>query len=273
MSFVTELREELVAAAEREQTRRLPRIERPGPRLVLTAAAAAAMAAILILAVSALNTKPLQQDREPAATPTPEARDLFGGSLQPDVRYRTRAFVPTLSFEVGDDEWYVGETSLPDALTLERRPRVEPGEFMEPVGGVAFNRYSEVYAPSVSGLEASRVAAPGDLQDWLRRHPDLRVGPSEPVTIGNVPGESVDVEVRFKRPAHSDPFCRRTFLRTCTLLAPGVSYFNGTRLRVIVLATEPQPLVITVGGLSERALAAVEKAAAPMLDSLRIGER
>jgi hypothetical protein len=273
MSFVTELREELVAAAEREQTRRLPRFERPGPRLVLTAAAAAAMAVIVILAVSALNTKPVDRGREPVATPTPEGRDLFGGSLQPDVRYRTRAFVPALSFVVADDEWYVGDSEQPSALVLDRRPRLEPGEFARPFGFLAFDRITEVYAPRVPGLEASRVAAPADLQDWLRRHPDLRVSGSEPVTIGNVPGRRVEVEVRFSRPAHSDPFCRQRFLRTCTLLAPGISFLSGTRLSVTVLATEPQPLVITVGGVNERALAAVDKAAAPVLDSLRIGER
>jgi hypothetical protein len=272
MSFVTELRGELVAAAEREQARRMPRIERPGPRLVLTAAAAAAMALIVVLAVSALNTRPLPDDRI-GAEPTPEGRDLFGGSLVPDVRYRTRAFVPTLSFAVADDLWYAGDTAQPGTLVLDRGRRLEPGEFGRTPGFLAFDRLGEVYEPHVRGLEASRVAAPADLLDWLRKHPDLRVGPSEPVTVARVPGQSVDVAVRFRRPAHSDPFCRRRYLRTCTLLAPGMSFFNGVRLRVIALATEPQPLIIGIGGYNERARATVEKAAAPVLDSLRIGVR
>jgi hypothetical protein len=273
MSFVSELRDELVAAAEREGARRLPRIERPGPRFVLTAAAAAALALIVLLAVTALDTEPVDRGTHPAARPTPEGRELFGGQLVPDVRYRTRAFVPALSFVVGDDAWYVGETALPDALVLERRPHLEPGQFARPFGFLAFDRINEVFAPHVRGLEASRVAAPADFIGWLRKHPDLRVSAPETVQVAGTPGESVDVEVRFTRPAHSDPFCRQRFLRTCTALAPDISFFNGVRLRVVVLATEPQPLVITTGGVSERAQATVEKAAAPVLDSLRIGVR
>jgi hypothetical protein len=149
MSFVSELRGELVAAAEREQARRLPRIERPSPRFVLTAAAAAALALIVLLAVTALDTEPLDRGSRPAARPTPEGQDLFGGQLAPDVRYRTRAFVPALSFVVADDAWYVGETALPDALVLERRPHLEPGKFARPFGFLAFDRITEVFEPRV----------------------------------------------------------------------------------------------------------------------------
>jgi hypothetical protein len=78
--------------------------------------------------------------------------------------------------------------------------------------------------------------------------------------------------VRFTRPAHGDVRCRRERLRTCTLITPDMSFFNGTRMRWIVVATEPQPLVVTVGGYDQRGLAIVERAAAPVLESLRIGE-
>ncbi len=273
MSFVTELREELVAAAEREQTRRLPRIERPSPRLVLTAAAAAALALIVLLAVSGIDTQPVDRGERPAARPTPEGRDLFGGQLVPDVRYRTRSFVPTLSFEVPDRFWYAAVTDSPDAVILDRHRDLKPGEFFKPLGGMRFDRISTVYDPAVRGLGASRVAAPTDYIAWLREHPDLRVSASQPVQVADTPGQSVTVEVSFTRPAHSDAFCRNRYRITCTFLAPTMSYNNGVRLRVIVLDTEPQPLVITIGGVNERALAAVEKAATPVLDSLRIGVR
>jgi hypothetical protein len=273
MSFVTELREELVAAAEREQTRRLPRIERPSPRLVLTAAAAAAMALIVVLAVSGLDPQPVDRGERPAARPTPEGRDLFGGQLVPDVRYRTRSFVPTLSFEVPDRFWYGAVTDSPDVVIFDRHRDQKPGEFFRPLGGMRFDRISTVYDPGVRGLDASRVGAPADYIAWLRKHPDLRVSAPEPVQVANTPGQSVDVEVSFTRPAHGDPFCRNRFRVTCTLLAPTMSYSDGVRLRVIVLDTEPQPLIITIGGAGERALATVEKAAAPVLDSLRIGVR
>jgi hypothetical protein len=271
MSFVPRLRDELVAAAEREQARRVPRIETPSARVVLTVAAAAATLLLLALVAGALDTRSVDDGPRPAQTPTPEARDLFGGTLVPDVRYETRGFVPTLSFEVSDDLWYAGDTERPDALVLDRRRRLEPGEFMRPLGGIWFLRLSEVNDPGKRGLDASRVAAPADLIDWMRTHPDLEVGPSRQVTVAGVPGESVDVGVSFTRPAHSDPFCRRRFLRTCTLLAPALSFLDGTQMRVTILATEPEPLVIMVSGVSARALATVEEAAAPVLESLRIG--
>jgi hypothetical protein len=273
MSFVSELRSELVAAAEREETRRLPRIERPGPRLVLTAVAAAALALIVILAVSALDTRPLQQDRRPAATPTPEARDLFGGTLQPNVLYRTRAFVPTLSFEVADDKWLAEDTSLADELRLSRVHRGGPEPGAPRIRELVFSRVSEVADPSIRGLQASRIPAPVDLHAWLADHPDLRVGPARPVTVANVPGEQFDVQARFDRPAHADPWCAQRSVEPCTHIAPGLMLLDGMRWRMTVLRTEPQPLVITIFGMSEADVAAVEKAATPLLDSLRIGVR
>ena len=273
MSFVTELREELVAAAEREKKRRLPRFERPAPRLVLTAAAAAALALIVALAISGIDTRPVDRGERPAARPTPEARDLFGGQLVPDVRYRTRSFVPTLSFEVPDRFWHAVVTDSPDSVVFDRHRDQKPGEFFEPLGGMRIDRVSTVYDPGVRGLRASRVSAPADFIAWLREHPDLRVSASQPVEVADTPGQSVTVDVSFTRPAHSDPFCRNRFRVTCTFLAPTMSYTDGSSLRVIVLATEPEPLVITVGGVNERSLTTVEKAAAPVLDSLRIGVR
>ena len=65
MSFVAELRQELVDAAEREQARRVPRLGSPSPRLVVAVAAAAVMALALVLAAAALNTRPVD-DSDPA---------------------------------------------------------------------------------------------------------------------------------------------------------------------------------------------------------------
>jgi hypothetical protein len=271
--FVEGLREQLVAAAEREQARRLPRLEGPGPRLVLAGVAAACMVLILVLAAGGVRTDPPGADR-PAARPTPEGRDLFGGTLQPGELYRTTAFVPTLAFAVQDGEWYVADTSASDALHLERRtPRLEPGDDWRMLGVLSFQRITEVYSPEVEGRTASLAPAPADLHAWLRRHPDLRVGPATEVTVAGVSGEQFDIEVRFKRPVHSDPECRRRFLRTCTLVWAGSSYLNGTRLRAIVLRTEPAPLVITMLGLNQRDVETVVNDSRPVLETLRIGVR
>jgi hypothetical protein len=272
VSFVSELREELVAAAEREQARRLPRIELPVRQTLLAAAAAAAVALIVVIAAGSLSTKP-DEDGPVVAEPTPgTVRELFGGELTPDVRYQTRVFRPTLSFIVADDEWRAAVTDRPETLLLEH------GEgWFEPDGerrlppALTFTYVREVYDPAVRGLRASLTTAPLDLYGWLRDHPDLRVGPPRPVTVGHVPGERFSVEVRFDRPTHPDPECRRRLQVTCTALGPGGSLQDGTLLQMTILRTDPDPLVIIVDHFTRAGLRKMEEAAAPVLESLRIG--
>jgi hypothetical protein len=271
MSFVTELRAELVEAAEREHVRKLPRPALPLRPLLLTAAAAAALVAVIVIAAGSLSTAP-DQDAPPVAEPTPDMRPLFGGELEPDVRYATRDFVPSLSFVVDDDKWRAVVTDRPDLLLLER------GEgFFDPDGErrapatLAVGYMREVYDPSVRGLQASRTSAPADLYAWLRAHPDLRVGRAEPVTVAGVPGRRFSIEVRFDRPTHPDPECRRRFQVTCTALTPGASFQTGTLFRMTILRTEPDPLVIEVDHFTRSGLREIEQAAGPLLESLRIG--
>lgn len=272
--FVTALREELVDAAERERTRRLPRLHPPKPRVMLGIAAAAAIALILLLAAGALNTR-VTDDERPAAEPTPAARDLFGGTVQPGVVYRTRAFVPTLTFEVADRDWHVGDTAQPDVLILDHGDGFfDPVEGVRrPPGGLWFTHVLEVYDPAVRSVAASLAPAPGDLHAWMQAHPDLRVGASRPVTVAGVPGERFDVEVRFRRPAHGDPRCREQFQVTCTALTPRMSFQDRTLLSVTVLDTGPEPLVIMLEHFTSAGLRDLEEAAAPVLDSLRITSR
>jgi hypothetical protein len=269
--FVTSLREQLVDAAEREQARRLPRRQPPSPRLALGLAAAAAMAVIVVLAAGALNPRTVDDGDRPAATPTPAGRALFGGTLEPGVRYRTTRFAPPLSFVVADDRWMAVDTTLPDELRLVRVTRGTPEP--ERIRQLIFLRVNEVADPSVPGLAASLTAAPADLYAWLRDHTDLRVGPQRPVTVAGVPGERFAVRVEFDRPAHVDPWCRQHELYTCTYLAPGMTWPDGSRLEITVLRTEPEPLVIVMGGLSRADVAAVKQAATPVLESLTVTRR
>jgi hypothetical protein len=267
--FVSALREQLVDAAERERARRLPLLHAPAPRLVLSLAATAAIALIVLLAVGGLTPQPVDDGERPAATPTAEARDLFGGTLSPDVRYRTTEFVPRLSFVVADDRWSAVDTTLRDELRLMRVTRGSP----EPVRirQLVFLRVTEVADPAVRGLAASLAAAPRDLEAWLRDHPDLRVGPAQPVTVAGVPGERFAIRVAFDRPAHVDPWCERNEIFTCTYLAPGMNWPDGARIEMTILRTEPEPLVIFMGGLRQSDVTAVKEAAAPLLESLQIG--
>jgi hypothetical protein len=60
---------------------------------------------------------------------------------------------------------------------------------------------------------------------------------------------------------------------TCTKLTPVMSFQDHTLLRVTILRTEPEPLVIMHEHFTRAGLRDLEEAAAPVLDSLRIGVR
>jgi hypothetical protein len=271
--FVTALREQLVDAAEREQVRRLPRLHAPGPRLVVAVVATAAMALIVLLAAGALSTRPTDEERQ-AAPPAPAGRDLFGGEIEPGVRYRTRLFVPALSFEVTGEDWQVVDTTQPDTLFLDHGEGwFDPGGDRRPPGGLYFMRILQVHDPAVRGLAASVAPAPDDLYDWMRTHPDLRVGPERPDMVAGVPGDTFNATVRFRRPTHDLPDCRRFHQVVCTALTPTLAFQDATLLRVTVLRTEPEPLVIMLAHFTRAGLRDLAKAAAPVLDSLRIGVR
>jgi hypothetical protein len=269
--FVDELREELVAAAEREQFYR-PRLALSSPRTLLAVVATAAVAILVVFGAATLKG-PVERDA-PGADPTPAVRPLFGGTLRPGVRYETRAFVPALSFVLADARWSAGDTTLPDELLLEHgEGTFDPGGERRPAGGLAFSRITEVFDPADRGPEPSPRPAPADLYSWLRTHPDLRVGPAEPVTVAGVPGERFDVEVRFDRPTYPVPMCRQRLQVACTTFTPGVFIQDGTLLQMTILQTEPDPLVITINHFTQAGLREMEQAAAPVLDSLRIGVR
>jgi hypothetical protein len=102
---------------------------------------------------------------------------LFGGSLEPGVRYRTRSFLPTLSFVVADTEWMAD--AGPGAVVLQRRIRTDrPGSELPPRSSLAFRR--------------TRPGRP-TLHERMRRRPNLRVGAYEPVLIGDATAESFAV--------------------------------------------------------------------------------
>jgi hypothetical protein len=268
--FVSTLREQLVDAAERESARRFPRVHAPAPRFVLAAAATAAMALLVLLAAGALNPRPAEEERQ-VAEPTPDARDLFGGTLEPDVRYRTTEFGPRLSFAVGDDRWMATDTTLTHELRLIRVTRGAPDPNPPRIQQLVFLRLDEVADPAVRGLATALRPAPGDLYAWLRDHPDLRVGPARAVTVAGVPGERFAIRFAFDRPAHVDPWCRQNELYTCTYVAPGINWPDGARVVMTVLDTKPEPLTIVMGGMTQSDVTAVQEAATPLLESLRIG--
>jgi len=235
-------------------------------QVVLGAVAAVLLVAIVVFAASS----GVKDDvRPPRPTPVPTAaaeRELFGGSLEPGVRYRTRAFVPALSFEAADTEWLVRDATQPNVLTLDRRRNRtdRPGSELPARAFLTFSRITQVYEPRSGRIELS----PADLHAWMRRHPDLHVGRAHPTTVAGVPAESFVVSVRFRRPAVSAPECLPLQI-TCTAIAPGRYFPDRAGMRTIVLQTEPDPLVIDLIGPTGE----IEGPTLPLLRSLRIGIR
>jgi hypothetical protein len=232
-------------------------------QVVLGAAAAAVLVGIVVFAA------PSGVREGPAPTPTPAAgRPLFGGSLDAGVRYRTRAFIPAFSFVVSDSDWLVQDASRTDYLRLDRRIRSDaPGSELPPRSFLTFSRVQKAHDPKLRGRDAA--GALRDMYGWMRRHPDLIVGPAEPVTIAGIRGQSFPVTVRFSRPARAAGACR-PLLIVCTSISPDRYYPDGTRLRTIVLPLEDAPFVIDIQGQTQRDLDEVEVPAAAVLRSLRL---
>jgi hypothetical protein len=231
-------------------------------QLVVGAAATAVLVAIVVLAAP----RGVQQGPEPV--PTPAGRPLFGGSLEAGVRYRTRAFLPALSFAVSDGDWLVQDATATDYLRLDRRVRDDaPGSERPPRSFLTFSRLTRVFDPRFRHRRAN--LATRDLYAWMKRHPDLIVGPAAPVTVAGRRGRSFAVTVRFSKPARAAGACR-PLLIVCTSIAPDRYYPDGTHLRTIVLSLDDGPFVIDLQGQTQKDLDEVEVPAAAVLRSLRI---
>jgi hypothetical protein len=223
-------------------------------QIVLGAVAAAVLIAIVALAAAGGGV----ERATPTPTPAPAERGdrpLFGGSLEPGVRYRTRFFVPALSFAVADAEWIAQGTTQPDRLLLVRRIRSgAPGGERDPRSYLSFSR---------SPAPAVRLPAA------LRSDRRLVVGRLRPTLVAGVPAQTFRVGLRFRDQATA---CR-TLLLVCTTIPPGRYLTPGTQMRRIVLRTEPDPVVVDLIGATRRDLDEVEDPAAAVLETLRIVRR
>jgi hypothetical protein len=235
--------------------------------LVLGAVAAALLVAIVAFAATT-TVKTRREPATPTATPASE-RDLFGGSLEPRVRYRTRNFSPTISFVAGDTEWLVENATDTAYLAVERRIRTNrPGSELPSQAAVVFSRIYEVVDPASGELRSV-----DGLYPWLKHHPDLEVGRTEPVTVAGIDGLRFDETVRFKRPARSAAACRAQ-LTVCTLIAPGRFFPDGVRMHTMLLPMAGDaPLVIDIVGRTQRDLDAVEVPAEELLGTLSVTRR
>jgi hypothetical protein len=132
------------------------------------------LATLVVLALSACGGAGGQEKAN--ARPLP----LYEKALSPG-EYHSVKFKPPLSFKVGKG-WSNTAQQLSDYIELGQQ-----GE----IGFLTFANVKEVWKPGTTDV----VDAPKDLVGWLQHHPYLQTSKPEPVTLGGVKGEQLEVLV------------------------------------------------------------------------------
>jgi len=132
------------------------------------------LATLLVLALSACSGAGGQEQAKGRPLPQdPQA-------LSPG-EFHSVKFKPALSFKVGKG-WSNTANQLSGYIELGQQ-----GE----IGNLTFANVKEVYKPGTTDV----VDAPKDLVGWLQHHPYLKTSKPQPVTLGGVKGEQLDVLV------------------------------------------------------------------------------
>ncbi len=129
----------------------------------------------MILALTACGSGSAQEGAKARSLPLyPSEKALRPGE------YHSVKFKPPLSFKVGKG-WSNTAAQLSEFIQLGQ----QGGE----TGFLTFANVKEVYKPTTSIV----VEAPEDLVGWLQHHPYLKTSKPEPVTLGGVKGEQLEV--------------------------------------------------------------------------------
>src|SRR5215212_316646 len=99
--------------------------------------------------------------------------------------YHTVKFKPAFSFKVGKG-WENGEEQLSDTIDLGLQGCGPPGDLTCKLHVL---NVKEVFKPGTTDV----VEAPKDLLGWLQQHPYLKTSKPQPVTVGGVKGEQLEV--------------------------------------------------------------------------------
>src|SRR5919107_4627186 len=149
---------------------------------------------VVILALTACGSGSAQE--EPKALPLP-LHPTGPEALSPG-EYHSVIFKPPLSFKVGEG-WENGEEQLSDTLDLGLQGCGPPGDL---TCKLHVANVKEVFRPGTTNV----VEAPKDLVGWLQHHPYLKTSKPQPVTVGGVKGEQLEVLVDHL-PKDPDGYC------------------------------------------------------------------
>src|SRR5215212_9262644 len=109
--------------------------------------------------------------------------------------YHSVEFKPPLSFKVGKG-WENAAEQLSEFINLGYEGGIETHY-------LSFANVKEVFKPDTLEM----VDAPKDLLGWLQHHPYLKTSKPQPVTVGGVRGEQLDVLVEVPKDYAVDPEC------------------------------------------------------------------
>jgi hypothetical protein len=135
------------------------------------------LATLLVLALSACGGGGSAQE---AAKARPLPLYPTAKALRPG-EYHSVRFKPPLSFKLGKG-WSNHEEQYSDFIQL-----MQQGE----IGTLNFANVKKVYKPGTANV----VEAPKDLVGWLQHHPYLKTSKPQPVTVGGLKGEQLEVLV------------------------------------------------------------------------------
>ena len=144
------------------------------PKRMVSQVLGAGVLMVTILALTACGSGSAQEEAK--ARPLP----LYEQALSPG-EYHSVKFKPAVSFEVSRP-WSNTAEQLSDWIELGYE-----GE----TGSISFANVKEVFKPGTTNV----VEAPKDLVGWLQHHPYLKTSKPQPVTVGGLKGEQLEVLV------------------------------------------------------------------------------
>lgn len=260
--FVTGLRAELVAAAEREERRGTAARAALGLRPF---APALALATLLLLAAVLAVAHFGGGDGRQTAKPHSQAKPLFGGTVTAGVPVRTQAFFVPLELRFPNARWLATAVET-DFIALALQPG-DPNT--RPTSFLYFSRSSgRVWDPR---HPHRLLPAPRDLFGFLAAHPDVDAKRPQPATLAGHRARVMDLTFRFKRPLRSALYCQGQGFR-CTQLGPGDLHPEGERDRVWEVQTRRGPLYVFVVGWDAAAFRDTINATQPILSTLKIDD-
>ena len=179
---------------------------------------------VVILALTACGSGSAQEDSK--ARPLP--LDPTGPKALSPGEYHTVKFKPPFSFKVGED-WENGEEQLSDTIDLGLQGCGPPGDLTCKLHIV---NVKEVFKPGTTNV----VEAPKDLVGWLQHHPYLKTSKPQPIAVGGLKGEQLEVLVDHL-PKNPNGICGSDCLDIFNQSSGDrIGYFTeGRKRRVIVL--------------------------------------